>query len=528
MQKKSEGVKTVNSTGLFSLAALVILIGLAGLLFVKIQVRQLKIQKTKRAEAKRLTLHLSPLYRQKVQEDRQYELAAEQLALDRARLNAETFLKQQELDLKRERQTVELALLRSEFELKRYLACTRVAPEQYLVDYEPQRITALPSLRRVGREAEKPSEDLLEAARYPQPSHDELVRLITPNSYTYSPGIHATTGEPVIVDLVKVPHLKIIGSTGFGKSCLCGSIIDQLTSTHDPRRLQIALLDLEHKTSRLYEDLPHVATLTVGKREVRMVATSADQCAEYLGYLYQHMKYREQLAPQDLYQLPIMLIYIEEMLALTHEVVDPKLLNLIFQSLLLLAVRARKYGMFLLAAMQLDYSTEAMKVNQKMFRFRGAAGVDPSAARAAGFTNNELIKQNFQQGQPGQFVIEFPGFSHLVISPVYDVEAKLADKFGYIPGFGKTPLEETPPEMAAVKPSRNSAETGLKTDETAQQARFQETRQLYEKGWGKVKIIEKIYGAKPGKSKKYLEAEAEYEGFLVVIEQSQEREQVRA
>jgi hypothetical protein len=41
-----------------------------------------------------------------------------------------------------------------------------------------------------------------------------------------------------------------------------------------------------------------------------------------------------------------------------------------------------------------------------MFRFRAAAAIDQTAARAAGFQNTELIKQNFQQGVPGQFVIE--------------------------------------------------------------------------------------------------------------------------
>jgi hypothetical protein len=87
---------------------------------------------------------------------------------------------------------------------------------------------------------------------------------------------------------------------------------------------------------------------------------------------------------------------------------------MIFSSLLVLTTRGRKYGIFLLGVMQADYSTEEMKVSQKMFRFRGAAGIDPSAARAAGFTNTELVKQNFQTGKPGSFVVEYPGYSGLV------------------------------------------------------------------------------------------------------------------
>ncbi len=505
---------------LVGLGVLFLLVILA-IVVAKAQLKDYRTQQHRKQQAAERALELNPVYREKVEEDRRYELAKAQLQLDRAKLNAEIFHAQQELDLRREKQHFECLLQRDQFKLEVWKAHTFAQPETYILDYQPQAITPLPSLRV----SPKPQEvEYLPQPHFMQPTHEQLVSVIKPNSYTYSPGIDANTGEPVVVDLIKVPHLKIIGTTGFGKSCLCGSIIDQLTTTHAPSKLQIALLDLEHKTSRLYEDLPHVASVRVnnGKREVPMIATTADQVAEYLGYLYQHMKYREQLPPAELYKLPVMLIYIEEMLALTYEVIDPKLLAMIFQSLLLLAVRARKYGMFLLAAMQTDYSTDQMKVNQKMFRFRGAAGVDPSAARAAGFTNNELIKHNFQRGKPGQFVVEFPGFSNLILTPIYDVEAKLADKFGYIPGFGQTALTETPPEMSALKPDRNSPETALKNGETTQQARFQEIRDLYRAGWGKVKIIEKVYdGAKPGKSKKYLAAQAEYEHLIAQLEREQ-------
>lgn len=37
-----------------------------------------------------------------------------------------------------------------------------------------------------------------------------------------------------------------------------------------------------------------------------------------------------------------------------------------------------------------DFSTAELRVSQKMFRFRGAAAVDPSAARAAGLINTDL------------------------------------------------------------------------------------------------------------------------------------------
>ncbi len=216
-------------------------------------------------------------------------------------------------------------------------------------------------------------------------------------------------------------------------------------------------------------------------------------------------------------------MYVEEMLSLQYEVIDPKLLQIIFTSLTMLSIRGKKYGMFLYACMQTDYSTDELKVSQKMFRFRGAASVDVSAARSAGFINTDLVKQNFQHGKPGQIVVEYPSFSDLVIVPDLELKQLLAQKTGFQAdfqtSFADDPETEKPAAIPVLKGERNLGETTLKTDETSRQARFQEINDLFLKEWGKVKIIEKVYAAKPGKSKKYLEAEAEYEQIVAQLEQ---------
>jgi hypothetical protein len=175
--------------------------------------------------------------------------------------------------------------------------------------------------------------------------------------------------------------------------------------------------------------------------------------------------------------------------------------------------------------MQTDYSTEEMKVPQKMFRFRGAAGIDPSAARAAGFTNTELIKSNFQTGKPGHFVIEYPGFSGLCLSPVYDVERKLAEKFGYALGFGHVAEPETISTVQSitspVQSPCNEPAPLLQTAATALQADLQKEQEildLRQKGWGKVKILEKVYGVKAGSNAAYKAASAEYERIVADME----------
>lgn len=347
-----------------------------------------------------------------------------------------------------------------------------------------------------------------------QPSQEQLLARIGENQLIVSPGVRKDTGEPVTVSIVAVPHFKLIGGSGFGKSCLAGSILDQATKTNDPQHFQLALLDLEHKTSRLFEDLPHIAHVQVGRRFIQMVATDADEVVEHLGYLKKELDRRASLSEQELAREPVLFIYVEEMLSLQYEV-DPQLLDRMFAGLNVLSVRGRKYGMFMLACMQTDYSSTEMRVSQRMFRFRAAASIDTSAARAAGFINNELIKQNFQLGQPGQFVVEYPSFSQIVIAPNYDVQRLVAAKTRFQDGF-RTVSEV---DFQAVKPARNMVETTLKNDETTLQARFQDVANLRENGWRKVAIVEKLWRVKAGGSQAYKDACSEYEDIIEQIEQ---------
>lgn len=470
---------------------IVVLIAGATIVSVRIHTAEYGASATRRAREQQLALEINPLYRAKVEEDRAYQLRSE-------------------------KQAVELQLAMEEFKLRRYLATTRAAPETYILDYKPRSITALPSLKRSVDVKEQEPPLLLPAP----PTEDFLMSRIKENSFTVSPGVRASTGEPVLIDITAVPHGKLIGASGFGKSTCMYIMLRQVVEMNHPNRLQLALLDLEHKTSRLLEDYPHIASLRVGKRLVQMVATDADMVAEYLGYLKRELDRCAALSEQELIEQLVLLIYVEEMLSLQYEVIDPKLLKIIFHSLLILSVRGRKYGMFLYACMQTDYSTDELKVSQKMFRFRGAASVDVSAARAAGFQNVDLVKQNFQTGKPGQLVIEYPSFSDLVIVPDLELKRLLRQKSGFAEplrdGCGAFAESETPPEIAIVESGRNNPANLAQKRATAMQARL---RELREKGWGKVKIIEALWHVKAGGgSAAYKQAEEEYNAILAQLE----------
>lgn len=259
----------------------------------------------------------------------------------------------------------------------------------------------------------------LAAPQVQQPNMDEMYNAVPYNSLQVAFGKTADKGEIVTVPIIQGVHFKLVGGSGFGKSCLAAALLDIATKRNDPDHLRIALLDLEYKTSRLFEHLPHVLEVG-GQRRRRLVAKDADEVALQLGLLRKELDRR---ATQQI-AAPLLLIYVEEMLSLQYEV-DEKLKAQMLADLAILALRGRKYGMFLMACTQTDYSTKELKEAQKQFRTRSGFAIDPSAARAAGFVNTELVNYNYRNAKPGQFLLERPAFSSLVLAPLYDVEEKL-------------------------------------------------------------------------------------------------------
>lgn len=374
----------------------------------------------------------------------------------------------------------------------------------------------------------------LVASGLAQPTQRYLLDQLEENGLQVSPGIRASDGQPIVLSIPDAVHFKLIGSSGFGKSCLAAALLDQAIRLNSPEVLQVALLDLEHKTSRLFENVPNVATLTVGRRTVQMVATSADEVALHLGYLKKELDRRAALSEYDLQGEPLMLIYVEEMLSLQFEV-DEDLLGQMLKDLSVLAVRARKYNMFLLACSQTDYSTPELKTAQKQFRSRMAFAIDTTAARAAGFMSTHLIKYSFANSQPGDgmYVLETPGVASLMLAPVYNVKQKVlaldarSSRFQHVSstfqdGFIPEPLRVVSSERKDVKPLEKPYVVVSENNEKPVNSRLSEVQKLREMAWGKVAIIEKVWGAKPGGSAAWKVAQAEYEAIIAEIEQQKE------
>ena len=66
------------------------------------------------------------------------------------------------------------------------------------------------------------------------------------------------TGEPFVVDLAKMPHLLVAGTTGSGKSVGVNSMILSLLYKFEPSRLRLILIDPMKVEFAYYEDIPHL------------------------------------------------------------------------------------------------------------------------------------------------------------------------------------------------------------------------------------------------------------------------------
>lgn len=70
-------------------------------------------------------------------------------------------------------------------------------------------------------------------------------------------------GYPVIVDLAKMPHLLVAGTTGSGKSVCLNALLLSLLYKYTPKEMRLILIDPKMLELSVYSDIPHLLTPVV-------------------------------------------------------------------------------------------------------------------------------------------------------------------------------------------------------------------------------------------------------------------------
>ena len=175
------------------------------------------------------------------------------------------------------------------------------------------------------------------------------------------------SGEPVVADIGKMPHVLIAGSTGSGKSVCVNTLITSIIYKAKPSEVKLVMIDPKVVELSVYNGIPHLLI---------PVVTDSKKAAGALAWAVQEMENRYQLfankgvrdlkgynavAGEEMGKLPQIVIIIDEladlMMVAAKDVED---------SICRLAQKARAAGMHLVIATQrpsVDVITGIIKAN---------------------------------------------------------------------------------------------------------------------------------------------------------------------
>jgi len=208
-------------------------------------------------------------------------------------------------------------------------------------------------------------------------------------------------GNPIVVDLARMPHLLVAGTTGSGKSVAINAMILSLLYKSPPAQCRLILVDPKMLELSVYEGIPHLLTPVV--TDMRQAANALNWCVGEMDRRYKLMsslgvrnmagfnqKVREAAKiekpilnpfasgadnPEPLHEMSLIVVIIDELADLMM-VVGKKVEELIAR----LAQKARAAGIHLILATQrpsVDVITGLIKANiPTRIAFQVSARVD--------------------------------------------------------------------------------------------------------------------------------------------------------
>ncbi|MBE7064673.1 MAG: DNA translocase FtsK [Ruminococcaceae bacterium] len=176
------------------------------------------------------------------------------------------------------------------------------------------------------------------------------------------------SGEPVVVDLAKMPHLMIAGTTGSGKSVCTNGIIMSMLFNASPDEVKMILIDPKMVEFSKYNGIPHLLlpVVTEPKKAAAALSWAVDQMEKRYKLLAMYgvrdlKSYNQYAEKNGLNKMPAIVIIIDELADLMMVARDS-----VEQAINRIAQKARAAGMHLVVATQrpsVDIITGLIKSN---------------------------------------------------------------------------------------------------------------------------------------------------------------------
>ncbi|MFA6046735.1 MAG: DNA translocase FtsK, partial [Phycisphaerales bacterium] len=204
------------------------------------------------------------------------------------------------------------------------------------------------------------------------------------------------SGEPLIEDLTKMPHMLIAGTTGSGKSVCMNTIIMGFLYTKKPSELKLVLVDPKMVEMSQFKDIPHLmcpvvtemskaaailewATTKMDERYELLAEAGCRDIASYNDLSWDELKERmNPKTPEEEARIPRKLPY---MVFIIDELADLMMTNKEVEGFIIrIAQKARAVGIHLILATQRPQAnvvTGLIKSNMPCrIAFKVASGMD--------------------------------------------------------------------------------------------------------------------------------------------------------